>query len=251
MTPGSFLYYIPGVQKEQITREFVASRPEAVPLFDLVHSPRLFSLHVQVAPIVNRGPDGGAGCIIAGQPVVDVNQKIGYYPAIQTWQKFGDDQWVGYQTDMMPGPASLKRTAMVSGYEVELGDLQVWTAPTIRRADEGDLSNLFGKFALPVKFALNSQMEWSAQPQEQSRELWDISAKILNFLFGGGKPSDQEFIEWFIKCLQVNYRIDAAETSILGLLTTTCMAAVVDAAIDGPLINSLLEAKELAPQNPT
>jgi hypothetical protein len=46
MVPGAFLYYAPRKKLDDVTRSFVAERPESVPFFDLVCSPRLFSLHI-------------------------------------------------------------------------------------------------------------------------------------------------------------------------------------------------------------
>jgi hypothetical protein len=248
MTQGSFLYFIPGVQKEQLTRSFVASRPEAVPLFDLVHSPRLFSLHLQVMPVEGRGPDGSSGCIIAGQPVVDTpEQQYGYFPDVQKWQKIGE-RWIGYQTDMLPGPESLRRKTQISGQEVELNDGLIWLSPVIRPWNNTDWG-----CGLPLTIGLDEQGECTAQIDEKYSAIWRLSGKLVAVVMADFPETMKQRFSDAVECLSVNYRVGQPEATILKLFNTQAIREVLRTAVDADLVDlfeTKAEATALA-ENPT
>jgi hypothetical protein len=247
MPQGCFLYYVPGVTKEQVTRDFIAGRPEAVPLFDLVHSPRLFSLHCHAAN-VSGGPDGKSGAVFWGQSVAaDPTQRYGYYPDQQKWQKIGE-QWIGYQADLLPGPSSLKRTAMIDGIEVEMGDHRVWLAAIIRPFHEASRT---WRTNLPTVTGLNSEGKRERSVDKNFAALWELSGKIGSYMVDGLAVNELDFFSWAVQCLSANYRLDEATATILNLGSSNALQDVLKAAVDMELVLSFIDAEApTASQNP-
>lgn len=247
MTEGIFLYYIPGKKYEDVTASDLAANPIlAGPFFDLIHSPRLFKSHRVGCTVDNRGPDNGSGCIVGIQPQVDRNMNMPHYnEATQTWRQY-KGQFIGWQTDMMPGPESLRRPTQISGYEVELGDGRIWNAPTIRPFHE-DVKN-WG-CSLPSLIGIDENGEHTGRVIERYRSIWETSRKIADVLFNGTPANPFGKFDDAVACLSLNYKIGAAEATILELFTTETINAVTGAAVDNPMVEHFLSAQ--VSENPT
>lgn len=246
MTQGFFLYYLPGVKKEQITLDFISKRPEAVPFFDLVHSPRLFSMHMQTFYVENRGPDGGSGAIVAAQPVVDVpTQKTGYYPEVQEWRKVGD-RYIGYQKDMVPGPESLRRHNLIEGYDVELSDKHIWHVPLIRPYDTTIKDFACG---LPVVFGVDENGDRQIEVVKKYESVWRTTAAMLGYYYNKDESSLNSRFDAAVEILAVNYRIGMVEAGILQLFDTQTIEETVKASLDWEFCKQYVEGEKSG--NPT
>lgn len=246
MTQGSFLYFLPGKSTPDLNRELLAANPIlAGPFFDLIHSPRLYATKM-MGPNECKGPEGHNGIIIAPAPQVDVGQVPGYFPDRQEWRQFGG-VWIGWEPGMKPGPESLRRGNQLPGYEVELGDGQIWHAPTIRAFVESPMQF---QSKLPGVWGVDDKMQPTREPLEQYLDAWETSGKIWASVFGGAKPLMIDCYEWAVHCLKLNYRIGAAETALLKLFTDDTIREVLQAAVDLPLVEEA-DRKAGEPENPT
>lgn len=248
MPEGVFLYFINGKNYEDIKPADLAANPIlAGPFFDLIHSPRMFKDH-RIGCTVTRGPEGMAGCVVSIQPQCAINLNMPHYnPATQTWRKFGE-QWIGWQTDMLPGPESLRRPTQLQGYEVELGDGKVWIAPVIRAFQE---SSGLWQSRIAMTWGVNEDMSPKMEPLERYREIWEVSGKVFAAVCAGASPPTfAECYEWATRCLGMNYRIGAVEASLLGIFTDDTIRLVMESAVDIPLVEAA-EKKAGETQNPT
>jgi hypothetical protein len=247
MPEGVFLYFVPDKSRSQLTQDDLAGNPFLEkPFFELIHSKKLFSERLIGPETVHRGPEGKTGCVIAIQPAVDIGQIPSYSLEKQTWQKIGN-QWIGYQTDLKPGPESLRRTNKFQGYEVELGDNRIWCAPVLRAFDQ---SAGGWSARIPLSWGLGANGELEAKPVEKYRELWEASLKIVATVGGGGDATFLDCFEWAVNCVSVNYRVGAAESSILGLFDDDTIRDVLHSAVDIPMVEMYTE-KDGAIKNPT
>lgn len=246
MTQGVFLYYLPGKSKESLTAAELAANPIlAGPFFELIHSPRLLKTRLMGCN-VHGGPDNGDGCVIAPEPQVPVNQLPGYFRETQTWRKFGD-QWIGWQTDMPPGPESLRRGNQIDGYEVELGDGLIWLAPVIRAFRE---SSANWESRIPTVWGVDENLQPVAEPLDKFREIWNVSGKVWASVCGGVPAKMIECFEWATQCLGMNYRIGVVEASILRIFNDDTMRQVLHSALDIPVVEAA-EKKIEESENPT
>lgn len=229
---GSFLYFVEGKNWEQITAEFLAGNSLlAAPFFEQVHSPLAFKRRTMRVD-VQRGPKGQQGCIIVPQPQVDVGQLPTYREAEQTWIRIGDTGvWIGWDNAMRPGPDSLRRGNQMEGYEVPLGDQNIWICPVVLSFDE-----LTDKWAshLPVVFSIDSEGETITKTPTRFLPHRDAALKIANVVFGvaGNGVTNMEAIDLATLMLSLNYRIGPTETAILEILNTENMVEVLHASCD-------------------
>ncbi len=239
---GIFLYFLPGLEFGQVTQDTLANNPIlAGPFSDLIRSPRVFSDNLIGANILNRGPEGAHGCIVGAQACVDIGQIPGYFPARQTWQKFGDI-WVGYETNLKPGPGSLRRKRQFRGAEVTLGDGEIWIGPTLLKLDPLLLkwSNL-----LPAVFGVDEHLKPTATIQKDYLPMMAMLKDVHRAMYGGGKASVEQCFEWASHLLQLNYRLGPVEAAILKLFDDDSMVSVLHAAIDDSAFSEM--ASELIP----
>lgn len=241
MTEGVFLYYLPGKTFDKLTvNDLAENRLIAGQFFEAIHSPQVFKERVIGGNVLNCGPDNGSGAIVAMQPQVDAGQQPRYQRELQTWAKFGDLH-IGYQTDMLPGPESLRRASQITGYEVELGDGRIWNAPTIRRYSEAQSG---WQSQLPMMWGLDADMKPSMQPMKKFADAWETSGKILSALFFDDKPALMvDCFEWAVKSLQLNYRVSAIEAAILQLFNDDTILKTLQAAVDAELVIAKIEGK--------
>lgn len=236
MTQGMFLYFLDGKRHEEVTREVLAANPfTAGPFFELIHSPKVFRERLLGGNV--SGLEGKNGCIVAIKPQVEVDQIPGYFPDRQTWQKFGD-QHIGYQTDMKPGPESLRRGSLISGYEVELGDGKVWLAPIIRPFHENVRD--WG-CSLPMSISLDAAAQRTSRVVERYRSAWDLSARVADILINGKSGNLLEMYGDAVSALALNYRIGEAEAGMLELFDTRSIEETLRSTVDGPLVDQFLE----------
>lgn len=245
MPEGVFLYYLPGVAFESVTSDVLRANPLISGQFsELIESPRMLKENLIGCGVVNRGPDNGNGCVIGMQPLADRGQVPKYDADTQTWAKYGT-QWVGWQTDMRPGPESLRRVKRMSGYDVEMGDGAIWTAPTIRRFV--DVHSAW-QSQLPMTWGVDADMKPSMRPMEKHAAAWETSGQILSAIFFDEKPALMvQCFEWAVSMLQINYRISAIEAAILQLFNDDTILKTLHAAVDAETVLAGTESNEKHP----
>lgn len=196
--------------------------------------------------------DGTRGTIFTIKGRCSQNIKIGFYSESQVWTNIPNDQgeatnfWIGYYREFRPTPKDLEKKEIVPGYELELGDGNLWTIPVARRFMEGCLLpkaesmlvqgvvsyTLLGKYLALQKIAEQLFVHYHLDINQEIK-------KEENFL-----TTDADFFNACCLVLSTNYNIDYREVSILHLLTTDNKVALLQSVIDMQYIESLLEDKK-------
>lgn len=229
---GLFLYFLPEVIVDDVSRDSLQASPIGDVLSDVLVNERSYQQHV-VKLFVNVGPTGSSGTLIVATPLAWPDaHKIGFYSSEQTWIEC-DGYWLGYHNTIQPGPDSLERSHFIDGYEHELGDGNVWIAPVIRYPG--------GSPNLPCSMTRHrGKFEKSVLPQFSSA--WDMAQWIWDAILPGGPSvTDEKYFEIACQCLGVNYRIGCEEASALKLFDSKTTVQVIHAAVDVPRIEAYLQ----------
>lgn len=227
-----FQYYIPKVEKKDITRELLLSYAFAPALKDLLRNDAEFK-RIGLLNVATNAL-GPSGCVVVPQPVDQSDvERMGIYPDHQKWHDCGDYQ-VGFDLEHPPTPQGLLRPRVVSGYDHQLGDENWWTCPVIRWP--GNIPNLPQSWSMT-----NGQLDETILPEFV--EPWEMSAEIFDIFSGLREIEKREAFQYATKCLALNYRLGPVEVSMLGLLTSDNYWHVVKASIDGEAIEEYLSSK--------
>ena len=202
------------------------------------------------------GPDGQAGVVLADRAY---DGRVGYYPGDQTWAEAGG-RWLGWPADAPPGPEDLARPDPVPGHVVTLGDGRAWTVPLVRVFPRGT--------RLPQKLVLGPDGAWMGEvPPEYLGlcqavgEAWDAffaadagpdeadgalaaDPERLGRRLHGRAVSLPDAADLAVRGLALNYRISAAECSVLGLFDSRTLGRAIGALFDLPAV--LAAAEDLA-----
>jgi len=256
--PG-FLYYLPDLGKPA-TREDAAKAG----LGYAFEKARSFA---QCG--CNSGPDKRPGHVVADATSL-TDRRVGYYPDKQTWHRIPrfvseSGVWVGYYTDAPPTPADLARPRQLQGHLVELADGNKWLIP-VARAFEITGDDIRPVISLPQRLTLDDEGQWTESAIEARWQyLWDIGQGWLDTVMGvapggdaDGESVDGKVIDLTIagladsavSILQANYRVSAAEVSMLGLLNRDVLAHVLNAVIDMPTFAAWQSKKAEAAGSP-
>lgn len=235
MSNGLFLYFFAGWEQGSATRERLLTTPLKTVAFDALRNDRTFKDMV-VQHFVSNGPSGSSGVLVAVRhPAWPDAHRLGYYPEEQTWRDCGDD-WLGYVTNCKPGPDSLQREALVSGYDYELGDENIWHAPMIRYPA--------GSANLPQTMGVDASGKYVESVVATLTWAWELACKIWDDYFLGSGITRSEVFGYAVQCLALNYRIGLHEATALGLFDTDTSGLILKAAIAEPLIREFMAEEE-------
>jgi catechol 2,3-dioxygenase-like lactoylglutathione lyase family enzyme len=167
------------------------------------------------------GPEQGNGGLLIYE--ADLPAALAKYdPEGQVWTSIQPGKWVGYWRDCKPGPNYFARPAgdFLAGWEVELGDGNIWTLPRILK-DTGetglpralridDAGNLVGT-------VIDKFSALSADGQR-------LFAQLMHVNRGGEAPdnplSEEEIFRLVCRVVGINYRLGVAEVGALQLVTS-------------------------------
>ena len=250
---GLFLYFLSGWDRDTTTREKLLTAPFAALMFDALRNERSFSDMV-VTHNVATGPSGSSGVLlVVRHPAWPDTHRIGYYPDEQTWREVApasggcqpsESYWLGYVTSCKPGPDSLQRETLVSGYDYELGDERIWHAPIIRYPA--------GNANLPQTMGVDGSGKFVESVVASMTWAWTLACDIWDRFVMGDGLQRPEIFDAAVKSLGVNYRVGQHECSTLGLLDGPKAKLILQAAIAGPMIDELMgeDAKKNQPASP-
>ena len=241
MSSGLFLYFLPGRERDSVTRTTLLTTPLAEPLADVLRNDRTYQAGI-VQHFVSVGPNRSSGVLIAAKPSnwPDVH-RVGYYPEEQSWRDCGDF-WLGYVGSCKPGPESLQRETLITGYDYELGDEQIWLAPIIRYPA--------GSGNLPMTMEVDRQGQFVQSVVSSYAWAWELACKIWDTYFIGDGVTREDVFRFAVKILAVNYRVGPHECSALGLFNSTTAPLVLKAAIAEPMIREMMEQEESKKNQP-
>jgi len=206
----------------------------------------------------STGPAGCPGTVLARTAEISADQ-CRYQPDQQEWIRGTcDGVWVGRWRDApLPTPAGLARGEQLAGHRVELVDGHLWQVPIARKwtVDAGELAwyvalprrlerrdgawqfgGVLPRYARLWEIAERWEDRWAAAyaaavASEASNQAEQAEA---NDAFLAVELSLHDAADLAAEILGANYRVTAAEISLLGLFADTTPAAVLDALIDRP-----------------
>ncbi len=207
----------------------------------------LASLHADRGPEFAECFDGPEGCgnlafwSVKGVSPVLQAKEYDWTPAPAD-KALGLPQkrfWLGVPKGQKVTPDACQREAKRPGYWILAADGQQWEIPAAAK--------------LPHKHGLNEQGEFARIVADQYRDYWSKSEKFAIQFFealdrldilAGQMQMPEEKVEftlsdtWDFCCqaLAINYRLDPAIVSMLGLIDDDFMANAVKAAIDLPVL---------------
>jgi hypothetical protein len=188
--------------------------------------------------VEGAGPDdidgAGGGLVVSMQP----DRPVGFYPLKQSWRRApGGSHWLGWWNDAPPGPADLMRSEGLPGYMLTLGDGRQWLCPVARMCDD--------TIALDQNITLGDSGKLERQVCDRYAGIWATTLRVWEVIKAAQQGPTSEGVkvqplsddeEWAaaIAALALNYRIGAAEVSVLRLLTTKSIKTVLEALVDVP-----------------
>lgn len=226
-TSGLFMYFLPAWEKANVTRHKLLETPVASAFSDALRSERNFQEFVSVSNVA-VGPTGTSGVMLACVPANWPNHhRIGFHPDEQTWMNCGEF-WLGTVNHCRPSALSLQRPKLISGYEVELGDGDVWFAPTVRRwSDQAE------SFAanVPMKMGIGPDGQYAAAVRSDVSWAWDLACQFWDKRLTGGLTNG-EYLDAATRFLSLNYRIGPHECFALDLFDSENVVQVLESALD-------------------
>lgn len=188
---------------------------------------------------VSKGPDGGRGTLAATIRTIEAGTARCVYDAAgQTWRRIpGSEWWVGFWCDAKPGPDDLSRSTLLDSQPVVING-QAWQVPICRVFADGQAT-----IHLPQAMDLDDTGNWVIGPVvEQYRKLWDASKSYFDFILsqipdedGNAEPIEIMVADVADACVVVlgtNYRVNAIEVAMLGLLDSHTRAQIMQATVD-------------------
>lgn len=226
-TSGIFLYFFPEWEKEHVTRQKLLESPVASAFSDAIRNDRNFQEFVSFANVA-VGPTGTSGVCVACVPNNWPNcHRIGYHPDEQTWVNCGT-HWLGMAKHSRPTPLTLQREKLISGYELELGDGNVWFAPTVRKWSNDN--ETFGA-NVPMKMGIAPDGNFAAAVRSDVAWAWELACSFWDKRLTGGLTNG-EYLNAATRFLSLNYRIGPHEAFALDLFDSENIVAVLEAALD-------------------
>lgn len=238
---AGLMYFLPDLYTQHIVRggelshALLEKRGVAEVLAD-----RLTTDLTSVFDLRIRGPGGYCGAMIVPLPNCGTAPpRLTYEPTMQDWSPGWDEKqlWIGVDQSARPTPADLVRRERTTGYDVELADGQLWHVPVIRRPG--------GSTNLPRTIRFGPEERMAMQIERRYEAIWNDMAPALELLCGeGGEVEVEPFVKLAIRVLGVNYRYGLQEQNVLQLVSSTSWQAILEAAIDWPLVETKIAELE-------
>lgn len=189
-----------------------------------------------VSRVWEGGPDKLNGCLVAGgnRPPEFISD------ARQVWEEVPTPHgsyWIGLENAQTPpGPQDLVNPVNIDGHFVRLGDGNDWRIPLIWRWDAKDCTHVI---ALPRKLTrriVEGRVVMSMEVISGYEPLVAIAARVWDSYINQTPISLNQLFDDAAMLLGMNYRIGAAELSLLGLVDEQLVQKILSAAIDLPMI---------------
>lgn len=179
------------------------------------------------------GPTEGSGLLVC----LKGDLLPAYDPESQDWQQV-DGRWLGCRRGELPGPEDLVRADGIGGEPVPLEDGSLWLVP-IARATVNDVT-------LPKTMGVDADGEFTLAPisryqaiADDAERVWQHYARQQGEDIGGEPLTQQDAFRIVVNALAQNYRVTASEVTVLQLITTHNLAAILDQLVDVPALNAM------------
>lgn len=185
----------------------------------------------------SAGPSG-PGLLIADDPL-PAGFELRYDAQSQKWQRVPDaNLWVGYDAAHPPAPQSLARAKQLPGYPVSLLDGHNWLIPQLREWIPSDTLTFRCTLPRVIKQSEDTGEFVLGDVVPQYRAVWEAGLRVSDELFrqltegATAALDDAEVLKFCIDLLELNYRVNASVVSLLELLSSAEIAAIVQVAVD-------------------
>lgn len=240
-----FLYFVPGGTREV---------PDA--LRYAFEQPPVF------VAVTGEGPSQTPGMVIAAGTYLKQAHRVGYYPEQQTWRLDPSTKaWVGFYTNEPPTEFELRRSRMVSGHWIELGNGEQWMIPLCRAFVEG-ANGLRHVEKLPRSMDVDDSGQWVfGDVLPRFRRIWDASKTwydaFAESLEAAKRDGDYLNVElqgvsiaqagdWALELIAANYRVGKIEVAILRLIDDDTRPEILNLSIDTPYFMQWAQKKTTA-----
>jgi hypothetical protein len=255
-----FQYFLPGIaHPSHVTPSLLRDRGLGDVLADCLRNDAAFARLKSSTNVQPHGPEGHAGVMLsplpAGGDLRDYAPRIGFHPDEQQWREVRPPTsdlrppiFLLWEPARLPTPAELRReTPLLSGYDLELGDGQVWTAPRIRRpsveagdppASEHRLGD--GTAFVPSAWGVDAVGNFTRTVRDEYRAAWEMAGEIFEVFVGLRSIERPEALAYCVRVLGLNYRLGPQEATALKLFDDGNYQRVFWAPFDGELLNEFI-----------
>ena len=194
-------------------------------------------------------PGGHGGLVLAAIPEgkdLDRAFEIGYHPQHagqpprqETWIEAANGaHWIGYADDWKPVPQDLARANQIKGHAVRLNDGHDWIFPAVRLAGGGS--------GLPQSIGLDHHGDLILEDLPQYADVQEGAQLCYDRFNEGVGFTYREILKVLSRILGLNYRISAAESTLLRLFDTENILRAMWAIVDGPVLDKIYRDAEEA-----
>ena len=184
-----------------------------------------------------NGPDTLAGAVgaLVTPCVGTVPYDLAYEPEHQDWCKCGT-LWIGVDRRGEVRPDLFARRDTRPGHAVRLKNGTSWVIPPARL-----VSGLSG---LPRRRTLKADGSKAWEVEEAYRSLSVFAEAVYNSATTGAQISQDAVDVGCGEALAINYRIGELEAIALGLIDDNAQKLILEALVDYPTVERILEAQK-------
>lgn len=236
---AGFLYYLPN-EKQQPSKERLAE-------LNLGH---IWADKLTAMPIQHGGPGECRSGLLVGDPKRMGEYAVRWMPGEQEWLETPDGWWLGWYRDAKPGPGDLAREQQLAGYDLTMGDGNVWTLPLVRNvSDAGDPVCMLP--AVLVRDKVTRGLV-PGPPIERYRYLWEATEAPWLAMVTESELDEADAEKAVAEIYGANYVTGAEELVALGLYSTELRpVGLLALSISYTRWAAWVEAKKkTAPQSP-
>lgn len=243
------LYFFPRVRADEVTQDdrlipaFLEKRGVA-PAFSGIES---VLRQCALFECTGKGPGGGTGMFLTVIPSGMAPVRLDYKPEFQVWYErpAGADCYVAVDREHPPRPHELA-IGQPKGHEVKLGDGNAWTVPIIR-------SPVGGRSQMPSDFVYDGNGNLVVARDPATDRLWELAGEVWDHtvdrqnhpLIDAGA-----IMELALGSLAMNYRVGRVEATILRLFGSANWEHVMEAVLDWPAVEQMLEVQKKTASHP-
>lgn len=211
------------------------------------HGGRISCSHVQ------SGPGNQSGVWLTVWPEHgEAPQPLGFHPSKQTWKQVRRNLWIGWTTDHPPGPDDLSNGDPydVRGPQLKLCDGNSWTVAEVR--EPVSYGQLFPTAAQRTHLPTLVKRDLDGNPirpvKPEFEKLWELSGDWFDvwceICFSDRNTFDSDTaLEFVLQVMQLRYRLPVVLNDALGLIDTSNLQKMIEAAIGWPTVRKLLEER--------
>lgn len=240
--PG-FLYFLPGKDKK--------------PDRSRLQNAGLIHLRGTIAHRACQGPNGAEGVVFEVKLPEQSENKVGYYPAAQTWAEFQRFDGVpseagvyyGYYNEEPPKPQDLEVAEMKLGHEVKMSDGNAWIIPVATFIPRKITLQTDGTVAFtltPEYIELQRQVDLLWRDYQRDIRLVEPENKEERLKYEEEHLQEAAQLRLAMNFMAYNYRVTPNECNALGLFDDASLQKTLEAILDVPTFMKIAKERMAA-----